>query len=109
MIRLVLAVVATTVFGLLAVAEQLAAIRSGYEIDKARRALEALRDERRQLELVVGRLSTPEALQSRAAAFRLDLAIPDRPRVVRVRPRSLARHVIVQTNRPATRTAARDR
>ncbi|MEK7867678.1 MAG: hypothetical protein AAB434_13435 [Planctomycetota bacterium] len=109
MFRLVLAVIATTVFGLLAVAEQLTTIRAGYQIDKERRALDGLREERRQLELVVGRLSTPEALQSRAAAFRFDLAIPDRPRVVRVRPRTLAEHDYARFDPSTSRTAARNR
>lgn len=109
MFRLVLAVIATTVFGLLAVAEQLTTIRAGYEIDKERRALDGLREERRQIELVVGRLSTPEALQSRAAAYRFDLAIPDRPRVVRVRPRAVADHAYAQFDQPAAHTAARGR
>ncbi|GEM_PF-6640953 len=109
MVRLVLAVIATTVFGLLAVAEQLTTIRAGYDLDKERRALDGLREERRQLEVVVGRLSTPEALQSRAAAFRFDIAIPDRPRVVRVRPRAVPDHAYAQYDRPTTRTADRGR
>ncbi len=86
MVRLVIALVVTTVLGLLAVAEQLTTIRAGYEIDRLRHDLVSQGEKRRELELVVGRLSTPEALQSRSASLRLDLAIPDRPRVVRVRP-----------------------